>query len=194
MDREKIGRLLRGLRLEKGLTQRQLAERLHLSDRTVSKWERGGGVPDVSLLGPLSGILGVPMEKLLLGDLQPKGADGGNMKRLCFYVCPTCGNILTATSQAEVSCCGRKLEALSPQPADEAHRLAVETVEDELYVTLPHPMGKAHYIRFVACLSWDRVFLVRLYPEQACAARLPQMRRGSKLYLCCSQDGLFVNP
>ena len=194
LDCEKIGRLLRSLRLEKGLTQKQLAERLNLSDRTVSKWERGLGCPDISLLGALSDLLGVHMEKLLLGDLQPKSADGGNMKRLCFYVCPSCGNILTATSGAEISCCGRRLEALHPKPADEGHRLSVAPVEDELLVTFSHEMRKEHFIRFVACLSWDRLVLVRLYPEQDGQVRFPQMRKGGKFFFCCSQDGLFVNP
>ena len=53
MDSNKTGSLLRRLRMERGLTQREVAERLHLSDRTVSKWERGQGCPDVGLLPAL---------------------------------------------------------------------------------------------------------------------------------------------
>lgn len=51
---------------EKGLTQKQLAEQLGVSDRTVSKWERGAGFPDVSLLAPLSDALEVPVQCLLI--------------------------------------------------------------------------------------------------------------------------------
>ena len=50
MDCEKTGSLIRGLRYEKGMTQKQLADRMNISDRTVSKWERGQGCPDIELL------------------------------------------------------------------------------------------------------------------------------------------------
>ena len=192
MDADKTGALLRSLRQEKRLTQLQVAERLHLSDRTISKWERGQGCPDVSLLPALSDIFGVNIEALLAGDLSPKRADGGNMRRLTFYICPTCGNILTATSRSELSCCGRKLEPLSARPADDGHRLTIEPSDGESYVTFSHPMEKEHYLSFIAVVSWDRVLLTRLYPEQSGEVRLPALRRGSKLYFCCSQDGLFV--
>ena len=56
MDNAKIGALIRRLRKEKKMTQLQLALKLHISDKTVSKWERGLGCPDVSLIGQLSGI------------------------------------------------------------------------------------------------------------------------------------------
>ena len=54
MDRQKTGALIAQMRKERGLTQRELAEQLHISDRTVSKWERGAGFPDVSMLIPLA--------------------------------------------------------------------------------------------------------------------------------------------
>ncbi len=115
MDGAKVGALICGLRKEKGLTQKQLAQALHLSDRTISKWERGQGLPDVSLLGALSAQLGIRVEQMLEGDLQAKDTDGGNMKRVKFYVCPNCGNLLTSTGDADVSCCGRKISPLTPQ-------------------------------------------------------------------------------
>ena len=61
MDNVKIGNLINKLRKEKGMTQLQLAEKLHISDKTVSKWERGLGCPDVSLLTDLSGVFGVDL-------------------------------------------------------------------------------------------------------------------------------------
>ena len=70
MDNVKIGNLINKLRKEKGMTQLQLAERLHISDKTVSKWERGQGCPDVSLLTDLSRVFGVDLEKLLSGQLD----------------------------------------------------------------------------------------------------------------------------
>lgn len=68
MDNDKSGALISSLRKEKGYTQRQLAEALHVSDKAVSKWECGLGCPDVSLLGALSSVLGVNIEKILEGN------------------------------------------------------------------------------------------------------------------------------
>ena len=190
MDYNKTGKLILDLRKEKGMTQKQLADILHLSDKTISKWERGQGCPDVSLLGKLSQVMGVNLEKLLEGDLDPNDTDGGNMKRIKFYVCPDCGNVLTATGPAEITCCGRKLSALTQKQADEAHQPAVENIENDYYVTFDHPMTKEHYLTFAAWVSYDRVLLMRLYPEQAAEVRFPRISRG-KLYFYCSRDGLM---
>ncbi len=70
MDCVKIGQLIRKLRSESGLTQLQLAEQMHVSDKAVSKWRRGYGCPDVSLLTELSRFFHVDMEKLLSGELN----------------------------------------------------------------------------------------------------------------------------
>ena len=69
MDQKKTGALIRVLRLEKGLTQQGLAELLGVSNRAVSKWERGLGSPDLSLLPALSLQLGVDLAGLLSGGL-----------------------------------------------------------------------------------------------------------------------------
>ena len=65
MDCGKVGALIGRLRRERGLTQRELAGRLLVSDKAVSKWERGAGCPDVSLLAPLAEELGVDLAALL---------------------------------------------------------------------------------------------------------------------------------
>ena len=192
MDCNKVGRLIHDLRKEKSLTQRQLAELMNISDKTISKWERGLGCPDVSLLHELSGALNVNIEKILLGDLEPNSMDGGNMKRVKFFMCPNCGNVMTATSEAEISCCGRKLTALVPKPADEEHCLKVENIEDEYYITFSHDMKKEHFISFVAYVSYDRILFVKLYPEQGGEVRFPRLR-GGKFYFGCSKHGLWVN-
>lgn len=63
MDCSKVGNLIYTLRTEKGMTQKALANAMNISDRTISKWERGAGCPDVSLLRELSDILEVNIEK-----------------------------------------------------------------------------------------------------------------------------------
>lgn len=189
MDQDKIGGLIFSLRKEKGLTQRELAERLGVSDKAVSKWERGQGCPDVSLLGGLSRVLGVNIEQILSGELESNDRDGGNMKRLKFFVCPECGNVLTATGEPEVSCCGRRLEALQPSQADGEHLARAEEADGEWYVTFDHEMEKEHFLAFAALVTYDRVLLVRLYPEQDAALRMPKAGRG-KLYFYCTRHGL----
>ena len=190
MDSQKTGALLLRLRTERGLTQRQLAERLHISDKTVSKWERGAGLPDIAMLQALSGVFRVEVEQLLAGELQANKADGGNMKRTKFYVCPNCKNTLSATGGNEISCCGRKLAPLVAQKAEGEHRAEFAPVEFEYYVTFPHEMQKEHYLTFAACLDLDRLLLVKLYPEQGAQLYLPQMQSG-KFYFHCSEHGLF---
>ena len=191
MEGRETGALLRKLRQETNMTQRELAEELHVSAQAVSKWETGAGCPDVGLLAALAERFGVSVERLLAGDLDPNESDGGNMKRLKFYVCPDCGNILTATGGGELHCCGRKLEPLAVRPVDEDHAVTVQEVEEDWYVTFRHLMEKDHFFRFAAYVATDRVLLVRLYPEQGGEFRIPQLRGGGRLYLCCSRDGLF---
>ena len=190
MDLEKTGELLSRLRKERGMTQKQVAGRLQISDRTVSKWERGAGLPDVSLLKDISALYGVDMEKILEGNLEEKGVEVGNMKRMKFIRCAHCGNIFWSTGGGEISCCGRKLIPLAAQDMDAAHDAKIEEIDNEYYVTFDHEMTKAHYITFAALVSWDRATVVRLYPEQSGEVRLPRQRRG-ELYLCCNKEGLF---
>lgn len=190
MDMKKTGELLRCLRKERNMTQMQAAEMLQVSDRTVSKWERGAGLPDVSLWKGLSVLYGVDIEKILDGQLDEKGAEVGNMKRMKFYRCGHCGNILWSTGDGDISCCGRKLEPLQPQQMNELHDVKTEVIENEYYITFDHPMTKEHNITFAALVSFDRIAVVRLYPEQAAEVRLARQHRG-ELYFCCSNHGLF---
>ena len=119
MDQVRTGALIRRLRTELHLTQKQLAEQLCVSDKAVSKWECGNGCPDISLLAALADALGTDIQVLLSGEIS-KQKGNANMKRLKFYVCRSCGNILTAASDASVTCCGSRLSALEPRKA-EAH-------------------------------------------------------------------------
>lgn len=115
------------------------------------------------------------------------------MKQIKFYVCPNCGNVMTSGPGSEICCCGRKLPPLEPKPADPGHLLQVQTVEDDFYLTFPHEMSKQHYLRFIAYVSFDRMLLVRLYPEQGGEVRFPRMY-GGRLFCCCSRDGLWTQP
>lgn len=72
MDNVKTGALIRERRREKGLTQRELAERLHVTDRAVSKWERGLCAPDIALLEPLAAALELSVLEFISGERAPQ--------------------------------------------------------------------------------------------------------------------------
>lgn len=190
MDLMKTGSLIAGLRREAGMTQRDVAERLGVCAKTVSKWETGRGFPDVALIPKLSEIFSVDISKLIDGEMPKTKKESGNVRRTKFYVCEKCGNIVMSVGDAEIVCCGRKLAPLVSKEPDEAHKLGVELIEDDFYITFTHPMEKKHFISFFSYVRFDRVLTVRLYPEQGGEVRFSQMR-GGKMYYYCSEHGLF---
>lgn len=189
MNHYVTGPVIRELREKRRLTQRQLAETLCVSDKTVSKWETGRGLPDISLLEPLAAALHVSVAELLSGECFVNANRSGNLLRSKFYVCPICGNILWAAGEGAFSCCGVGLPPLEAEEPEEAHSLRAERLDDEWYVTVEHPMSKSHFISFFALVTDSRAEIVRLYPEQSAEARFPH--RGGTLYAYCNRHGLF---
>ena len=181
---------IRLLREKKGYTQRALAELLSVSDKAVSKWETGRGLPDITLLEPLAQALGVSVAELLSGEHITNRNRSGNVLRTRFYVCPVCGNIIQAMGEGAFHCCGVSLPPLEAEEAEGEHALRVEQVENEYFVTLEHPMEKTHYISFLAYVTDDRVQLRKLYPEQNAESRFPMSGSGV-LYAFCNRHGLF---
>ena len=178
------------LREARGMTQAQLAERIGVSDKAVSKWETAKGLPDISLLQPLAAALGVSVIELMNGEPIVNRNVSCNLVRSRLYVCPICGNVLHSTGDAVISCCGVTLPALDAEEPDEAHTLTVERVEDEQFLTVHHPMTKDHYISFLAYASADRFQLVKLYPEGEAQTRM-QLRGRGTVYFFCNRHGLF---
>lgn len=191
MDCVKIGKLIAKLRKEKKLTQKNVADALGIQNKTVSKWECGLGCPDLSLWPELSAILGVDMKQMMEGEITKKKPDIGNIDKVRFYVCPTCGNILVSTGSASIFCCGRKLERIQPMDPPVEIKITVEEIDTDYFITFYHPMTKEHYISFVAIVKNDRVLLNRLYPEQSPTCRFPIIT-GGKLYVYCIKHGLSV--
>lgn len=190
MDRYVTGAVIRALRENKGMTQEELAEKLHVSGKAVSKWETCRGLPDVSLLEPLAGALGASVIELLSGASIRNGNRAADMTKSRFYVCPVCGNVIRSIGEAVISCCGITLPPLEPEPAEGEHALRAETVEDEYYVRLDHPMTREHHISFLAAVSDRGVQLVKLYPEEEPEARFK--RSGVRALLAyCNRHGLF---
>ena len=184
------GMTVRQLREARRLTQAELAEKIGVSSKTVSKWETAKGLPDISLLQPLAQALGISLIELMNGEQITNCNVSANLLRSKFYVCPVCGNVIHTTGNAVVSCCGITLPALEPEETEESHCLTVEEVEDEHFVTVSHPMTKDHYISFLAYVTTDRIQTVKFYPEGNAETRL-QLRGRGYLYFYCNRHGLF---
>lgn len=190
MDNVKVGQLIYKLRKEKNLTQLDIATSLGISDKAISKWERGLGAPDISLLPELSKILNVDLEKLLSGEITENKVLSGNMKRNCFYYCPNCGNIVVSTTETPVSCCGKRLSSLKAKKANEEEKLTIEKIDNEYYISSNHSMTKDHYISFVTLLTGDSLLMRKLYPEWDLSLRLPFFPHCLILWYC-TKDGLY---
>ena len=190
MDKYVTGVIIRKLREKKKMTQEELAEKIFVSGKAVSKWETGNGLPDISLLEPLAKALDISVIELLSGDAIQNRNKCANMAKVKLYVCPVCGNVIQASGEAVVSCCGITLPPQEPEEADADHQIKVEIVEDEYYVSAAHPMEKEHYISFLMAVSDQGTQFVKLYPEGNAEARFKISRVG-KLYWYCNRHGLF---
>ena len=190
MNQYITGTIIRELREKHRLTQAELAEKLFVSDKTVSKWENGKGYPDISLLEPIAKVFGISVSELVAGKAVSNVNVSANMMRSKFYVCPVCGNVLHSMGEAAIHCHGVPLTPAQAEPSDEDHMILVEGVEDEYYVQILHDMTKTHYISFIAALSPDRLQMVRLYPEGNAEARF-KINGVRQILFWCNRDGLF---
>ena len=184
------GTTIKQLRENRNMTQAELAEKIGVSDKTISKWETAKGLPDIGLLQPLAQALGISIMELMNGEAITNRNISGNMLRGKFYACPVCGNIVHTLGDTALSCCGIPLPVLEAEEADEAHGLTMEPVEDGYFITIDHPMTKQHFISFVAHVTSDQIQLVKLYPEGDAQTRL-QLRGRGYLYYYCNHHGLF---
>jgi len=190
MNQYVTGAVIKELREKHHMTQVELAERLCVSDKTVSKWETAKGYPDISLLEPIAKVFGVSIAELISGNAISNVNISANMLRSKFYVCPVCGNIIHSMGEAVIHCHGILLSPCQEEETDETHKFYIERVEDEYYVHVEHDMTKQHYISFIAALSSDKIQMVKLYPEGNAEARF-QIRGVRKFYFYCNRDGLF---
>lgn len=184
------GAAIKQLREKRSLTQQELADRIGVSAKTVSKWETAKGLPDVTLLEPLAKALNISVIELMNGEQITNHNVSGNMLRSKFYVCPVCGNMIHSMGNSLISCCGITLPPLEAEEADEEHTVTIELVEDEQFITVHHPMTKQHFISYLAYVTTDRMQLVKLYPEGNAETRV-QMRGRGYLYWYCNRHGLY---
>ena len=190
MDQYVTGAIIKELREKYHFTQTELAEKLNVSDKTVSKWETAKGYPDISLLEPIAKTFGISVTELISGNAINNVNVSANMMRSKFYVCPVCGNIIHSMGEAVIQCHGIILTPCQAEETDENHKIFIERVEDEYYVRVEHDMTKQHYISFIAALLPDKLQMVKLYPEGNAEARV-KINGVKRILFYCNRDGLF---
>lgn len=190
MNQYVTGAVIKELREKNKMTQLQLAGKLGVSDKTVSKWETAKGYPDITLLEPIADAFSISVTELISGNTIFNANVSANMMRSKFYVCPMCGNVIHSMGEAVINCHGVSLSPAEAEETDENHKIFIERVEDEFYVRIDHDMTKQHYISFVAVASSDRMQIVKLYPEGNADARF-KIDGVKKIYFYCNKDGLF---
>lgn len=190
MDNYITGMTIRMLRERRNYTQKELGDMLGVSDKTVSKWENGRGYPDIGILESLANTLGVNIAELITGNVIQNKNRSSNMKKISFYVCPMCGNIVHSVGEVLVSCCGIELPVLEIEEDILEHKIKVERIDNEFYITINHEMSKEHYISFISYVMDDRIETKKLYPEENAEVRFARKGKGY-LYFYCNRHGLF---
>ena len=191
MDNYITGALIKKLRENKKMTQQELADKVCVSDKAISKWETGRGFPDMGLIEPLAKALDISVIELLSGVDVKNRNKAFDMNKCKFYVCPICGNVIQTTGEAVISCCGITLPPQEAEEMDKDHTISLEVVEDEYYVTVNHPMDKTHFISFLSAVSDQGIQFVKLYPEQEAETRF-KINRVDRIYAFCNRHGLFA--
>ncbi len=190
MNLHVTGTIIKELREKNHLTQAELAKKLSVSDKTVSKWETAKGYPDISLLEPIARVFDISITELISGNPVSNVNVSANMMRSKFYVCPVCGNVIHCMGETVINCHGVLLAPLEAEEIDENHKILIEKVEDEYYVRIEHDMTKIHYISFITAISADKVQMIKLYPEGSAEVRF-KINGVKRIFFYCNKDGLF---
>lgn len=192
MNAKKTGSLIRSLRIKKGLTQKELAHMICVTDKAVCKWEKGRGCPNITLISQLSKVLGVDIQSILQGYLDKNKKIGENMNHLKFYKCPTCGNLVTSIKSVELSCCGNKLSPVSAQTRSEPeYQPVIQEFDGQYSIKFNHPMTKSNYISQVIVVRYDQIMTVNLYAESEAIITIPQVR-GIRLFVITNKSELIA--
>ena len=192
MNAKKTGSLIRSLRIKKGLTQKELAHMICVTDKAVCKWEKGRGCPNITLISQLSKVLGAAIQSILQGYPDKNKRIGENMNHLKFYKCPTCGNLVTSIKSVELSCCGNKLSPVSAQTRSEPeYQPVIQEFDGQYSIKFNHPMTKSDYISQVIVVRYDQIMTVNLYAESEAIITIPQVR-GIRLFVITNKSELIA--
>ena len=114
--------------------------------------------------------------------------------KICINKCLKCGNIVKVFNEnVKIKCCDSQMEILKTNSTDaskEKHIPEYKIVEDEIFVTVNHPMDKEHFIEWIALVYENREYIIHLYPEQNAECRFKYIP-GSTIYAYCNKHGLW---
>ena len=151
MNQYVTGAVIKELREKNKMTQLQLADKLGVSDKTVSKWETGKGYPDITLLESIADVFSVSVTELISGNTVQNSNVSANVLKSKFYICPICGNVIHSMGEAVIHCHGVLMTVAEPEETDEHHKMFIERVEDEYYVRIEHDMKKKSLYILCCC-------------------------------------------
>lgn len=192
MNPEKTGNIIKQARIKKGLTQKQLADAIAVTDKAVCKWETGHGCPDITLLSQLSKVLEIDIQSILQGEIVRNRSIAGNMNRVKFYRCPTCGNLITSVKEIEISCCGNKLNfAEARTTTEEKYQPIIKEFDGQYSVSFNHPMTKEDYIANVITVQYDKILVINLFAQQEAIVTLPRIG-GVRIFVMNNKNELFI--
>ena len=195
MNQYVTGAVIKDLREKNHMTQAELAERLCVSDKTISKWETAKGYPDISLLEPIAKVFAISITELISGNAVSNVNVSANMLRSKFYVCPVCGNVIHSMGEAVIHCHGITLAPCQPEETDEHHMIFIERVEDEYFIRIDHDMTKEHYISFIAGLSSDKlIFSIKFKTIAKSAPSVEPLNVGIPSSFVISLVPFLINP
>lgn len=109
------------------------------------------------------------------------------MNRLKIFCCPLCGGVSLSYNNVKVECCKQPLEPVPVKNAELSDKPAITEMDGEFLLEYSNPMTKDFYIAAVVAERYDRVELIRLFPEQAAQVRLAQIA-GTKIYTIYRQN------
>ncbi|MDE5586884.1 MAG: hypothetical protein K2I72_00765 [Bacilli bacterium] len=109
-----------------------------------------------------------------------------------FYVCPICGNVVVATEENMVTCCGEKLNGQEVKSAEGKHRLLVEEKENQIHLTSEHGMTKEHHLNFIAYGKENQYVIVKLSKEVPVDVTL-EKQENAEIIFGCNQHGVWRN-
>jgi len=181
-----ISQLIKTQREKLSLTQAELANRLAVSEKTVSKWETGRGLPDVSIIPSLTNALEVSVDEFLRGSVSENKNETANLVKCKFYVCPECGNVVLSVGEINASCHGKTLMPLAAQNA-----VFASVSGNEIVANVDSSMTKDDSVSFIAYVTQDGVDLRKLYPEQSATAVFLRRGHGFVCYYA-KKHGFFI--
>ena len=126
MNHYVTGAVIKELREKNKMTQLQLAEKLRVSDKAISRWETGKGYPDITLLESIADAFSISVTELISGNTVYNANVSANMLRSKLYICPVCGNVIHSMGEAVIHCHGILLTPAEAEETNEDHMILLK--------------------------------------------------------------------